>query len=244
MLARAVAGESNVPFLSISGSEFVEMFVGVGASRVRDLFTNAKKIAPAIIFIDEIDAIGKKRGPGNGGGHDEREQTLNQILTEMDGFDNDTNVIVMAATNRSDVLDKALLRPGRFDRKITVNLPNQSDREKILEVHAKNKKIAKDVDFKYLASSTVGFSGADLGNILNEAAIITARYNEKEITQVRLQQAFERIVMGLQKKSLVMNDQERKITAYHEVGHALLGKLCLHSDPVHKISITPRGGAL
>lgn len=244
MLARAVAGESNVPFLSISGSEFVEMFVGVGASRVRDLFANAKKIAPAIIFIDEIDAIGKKRGPGNGGGHDEREQTLNQILTEMDGFDNDTNVIVMAATNRSDVLDKALLRPGRFDRKITVNLPNQADREQILAVHAKNKKIAKDVDFKYLASSTVGFSGADLGNILNEAAIITARYNEKEITQIRLQQAFERIVMGLQKKSLVMNEQERKITAYHEVGHALLGKLCTHSDPVHKISITPRGGAL
>ena len=161
--------------------------------------------------------LGKKRGPGTGGGHDEREQTLNQILTEMDGFDNDTNVIVIGATNRSDVLDKALLRPGRFDRKITVNLPNQADREQILAVHAKNKKIADDVDFKYLASSTVGFSGADLGNILNEAAIITARYNEKEITQARLQQAFERIVMGLQKKSLVMNEQERKITAYHEV---------------------------
>ncbi len=244
MLARAVAGESNVPFLSISGSEFVEMFVWVGASRVRDLFTNAKKIAPAIIFIDEIDAIGKKRGPGTGGWHDEREQTLNQILTEMDGFDNDTNVIVIGATNRSDVLDKALLRPGRFDRKITVNLPNQSDREKILEVHAKNKKVEKDIDFKALASSTVWFSGADLGNVLNEAAIITARYSEKAISKMRLQQAFERIVMGLSKKSLVMNDQERKITSYHEVGHALLGKLCLHSDPVHKISITPRGGAL
>jgi len=244
MLARAVAGESNVPFLSISWSEFVEMFVWVGASRVRDLFTNAKKIAPAIIFIDEIDAIGKKRGPGNGGGHDEREQTLNQILTEMDWFDNDTNVIVIAATNRSDVLDKALLRPGRFDRKITVNLPNQTDREKILEVHAKNKKIEKDVDFKALASSTVGFSGADLWNVLNEAAIVSARYEDKKITKKHLQTAFERIVMGLSKKSLVMNEQERKITSYHEVGHALLWKLCINSDPVHKISITPRGWAL
>ncbi len=244
MLARAVAWESNVPFLSISGSEFVEMFVWVGASRVRDLFTNAKKIAPAIIFIDEIDAIGKKRGPGTGGWHDEREQTLNQILTEMDGFDNDTNVIVIGATNRSDVLDRALLRPGRFDRKITVNLPNQTDREKILEVHAQTKKIDSSVDFKWLASSTVGFSWADLWNILNEAAIITARYWEKEITEMRLQQAFERIVMGLQKKSLVMNNEERKITAYHEVGHAILWRLLTHSDPVHKISITPRGGAL
>jgi len=244
MLARAVAGESNVPFLSISGSEFVEMFVWVGASRVRDLFTNAKKIAPAIIFIDEIDAIGKKRWPGTWGWHDEREQTLNQILTEMDGFDNDTNVIVIWATNRSDVLDKALLRPGRFDRKITVNLPNQTDREKILEVHAKNKKVEKDIDFKALASSTVWFSWADLWNVLNEAAIITARYNEKAISKSRLQQAFERIVMGLSKKSLVMNEQERKITSYHEVGHALLWKLCKHSDPVHKVSITPRWGAL
>jgi len=244
MLARAVAGESNVPFLSISWSEFVEMFVWVGASRVRDLFANAKKIAPAIIFIDEIDAIGKKRWPGNGGWHDEREQTLNQILTEMDGFDNETNVIVMAATNRSDVLDKALLRPGRFDRKITVNLPNQTDREKILEVHSQTKKIEKELDFKSLASSTVWFSGADLWNVLNEAAIITARYGEKAISKLRLQQAFERIVMWLSKKSLVMNEQERKITSYHEVGHALLWKLCIHSDPVHKISITPRWWAL
>ena len=244
MLARAVAWESNVPFLSISGSEFVEMFVGVGASRVRDLFTNAKKIAPAIIFIDEIDAIGKKRWPGQGGWHDEREQTLNQILTEMDGFDNDTNVIVIGATNRSDVLDKALLRPGRFDRKITVNLPNQTDREKILEVHATTKKIEKDVDFKALAASTVWFSWADLWNVMNEAAIITARHSEKKISPKRLQEAFERIVMWLSKKSLVMNEQERKITAYHEVGHALLGKLCEHSDPVHKVSITPRGWAL
>ena len=244
MLARAVAGESNVPFLSISGSEFVEMFVWVGASRVRDLFTNAKKIAPAIIFIDEIDAIGKKRWPGTGGGHDEREQTLNQILTEMDWFDNDTNVIVIGATNRADVLDRALLRPGRFDRKITVNLPNQPDREEILKIHARDKKVKKDIDFKALASSTIGFSGADLGNIMNEAAIITARYDEKEISTPRIQQAFERIVMGLQKKSLVMNEQERKITAYHEVWHALLWKLLPNSDPVHKISITPRGWAL
>ncbi len=244
LLARAVAGESNVPFLSISGSEFVEMFVWVGASRVRDLFANAKKIAPAIIFIDEIDAIGKKRWPWLWWGHDEREQTLNQILTEMDGFDNDTNVIVVWATNRADVLDKALLRPWRFDRKITVNLPNQSDREKILEVHAKNKKIDTSADFKALASSTVWFSGADLWNVINEAAIISARYNEKKIGWLRLQQAFERIVMGLEKKSLVMNKQERKITAYHEVWHALLGKLCEHSDPVHKVSITPRWGAL
>lgn len=244
LLARAVAGESNVPFLSISWSEFVEMFVWVGASRVRDLFTNAKKIAPAIIFIDEIDAIGKKRWPGLGGWHDEREQTLNQILTEMDGFDNDTNVIVMGATNRADVLDKALLRPGRFDRKITVNLPNQADREQILKIHAEGKKIEDDVDFKALAASTVGFSGADLYNIMNEAAIITARYNEKLISSKRIQEAFERIVMGLRKKSLVMNEKEREITAYHEVGHALLGKILPNSDPVHKISITPRGGAL
>ena len=244
MLARAVAWESNVPFLSISGSEFVEMFVWVGASRVRDLFTQAKKLAPAIIFIDEIDAIGKKRWPGMGGWHDEREQTLNQILTEMDGFDNDTNVIIIGATNRSDVLDKALLRPWRFDRKITVNLPNQADREKILWVHARDKKIEKDIDFKALAGSTVWFSWADLGNILNEAAIISARFDKKVISQEHIQQAFERIVMGLQKKSLVMNEEERKITAYHEVWHALLGKLCTHSDPVHKVSITPRGGAL
>ncbi|NDK09057.1 ATP-dependent zinc metalloprotease FtsH, partial [Candidatus Gracilibacteria bacterium] len=217
---------------------------GVGASRVRDLFINAKKLAPAIIFIDEIDAIGKKRGPGTGGGHDEREQTLNQILTEMDGFDNDTNIIVMGATNRADVLDKALLRPGRFDRKITVRLPNLNDREGILKVHTVDKKLAKDVDLRSLASSTVGFSGADLGNLINEAAIITARHNEKIITDSRVQEAFERIVMGLRKKSLVMNEKEREITAYHEIGHALVGKFLPNIDPVHKISITPRGGAL
>ncbi|MDD2870722.1 MAG: ATP-dependent zinc metalloprotease FtsH [Candidatus Gracilibacteria bacterium] len=244
MLARAVAGESNVPFLSISGSEFVEMFVGVGASRVRDLFENAKKIAPAIIFIDEIDAIGKKRGPGAGGGHDEREQTLNQILTEMDGFNNETNVIVMGATNRADVLDKALLRPGRFDRKITVNLPNINDREEILKIHATTRKVEDNIEFRSLASKTVGFAGADLGNLINEAAILSARHDEKTISNKRIDEAFERIVMGLRKKSQVMNELEKKITAYHEVGHALVGKLLPNTDPVHKVSIVSRGGAL
>lgn len=244
LIARAVAGESNVPFLSISGSEFVEMFVWVWASRVRDLFEQAKKIAPSIIFIDEIDAIGKKRWPGLWGWHDEREQTLNQILTEMDGFDQDTNVIIMAATNRADVLDKALLRPGRFDRKVTINLPNLEDREKILQVHSKNKPLAKDVNYKSLASQTVWFSGADLGNLINEAAIITARKNLKEITNEIITEAFEKIVMGLTKKSQVMNDEEKKITAYHEVGHALVGKLLPHTDPVHKVSIISRGWAL
>lgn len=244
LLARAVAGESNVEFLSISGSEFVEMFVWVGASRVRDLFENAKKIAPCIIFIDEIDAIGKKRWPGLWGWHDEREQTLNQILTEMDGFSQDTNVIVMAATNRADVLDKALLRPGRFDRKVTIHLPNVIDREKILHVHAKGKPMDEKVDYKALAATTVGFSGADLWNLINEAALLTARKNLKSITQENLQLAFEKIVMWLTKKSQVMNEQERKITAYHEVGHALVGKLLTHTDPVHKVSIVSRGWAL
>ena len=244
LLARAVAGESNVPFMSISGSEFVEMFVWVWASRVRDLFTNAKKMAPAIIFIDEIDAIWKKRWPGTGGWHDEREQTLNQILTEMDGFDNETNVIVIWATNRADVLDKALLRPGRFDRKITVSLPNLTDREAILKVHSRNKKIAKDVVFKDVASQTVGFSGADLDNLINESAIITARRDEKEIKSKTITEAFERIVMGLRKKSQVMNMDEKKVTAYHEVGHALVWKLLPNTDPVHKVSIVSRWGAL
>ena len=244
MLARAVAWESNVPFLSISGSEFVEMFVWVGASRVRDLFENAKKLAPAIIFIDEIDAIGKKRWPGNWGWHDEREQTLNQILTEMDGFDNDTNVIVMWATNRADVLDKALLRPGRFDRKITVNLPNLSDREEILKVHARNKKVEKNIDFRSLASQTVWFSWADMWNLLNESAIITARKNKKTITNETITEAFERIVMWLRKKSQVMNEMEKKITAYHEVWHALVWKLLPNPDPVHKVSIVSRWWAL
>ncbi len=244
LLARAVAGESEVPFLSISGSEFVEMFVWVGASRVRDLFENAKKMAPCIIFIDEIDAIGKKRWPGNWGGHDEREQTLNQILTEMDWFDNETNVIVMWATNRVDVLDQALLRPGRFDRKITVNLPNLSDREAILKVHSRNKKLENNIDFRALASQTVWFSGADMWNLMNESAIITARHNEKIISNSRIIEAFERIVMWLRKKSQVMNDKEKSITAYHEVGHALVGKLLPNTDPVHKISIVSRWWAL
>lgn len=244
LLARAVAGESNVPFLSISWSEFVEMFVWVWASRVRDLFENAKKLAPAIIFIDEIDAIWKKRWPWLWGWHDEREQTLNQILTEMDWFDNETNVIVMWATNRSDVLDKALLRPGRFDRKITVNLPNLKDREEILKVHSEWKKIDKDIDFRSLASSTVWFSWADLWNLMNEAAIITARNDEIIISEKRIQEAFERIVMWLRKKTQVMNEMEKNITAYHEVGHALVWKLLPNTDPVHKVSIISRWWAL
>lgn len=244
LIARAVAGESDVPFLSISGSEFVEMFVWVWASRVRDLFEQAKKLAPSIIFIDEIDAIGKKRWPWLWGWHDEREQTLNQILTEMDGFDQDTNIIIMAATNRSDVLDKALLRPGRFDRKITINLPNLDDREKILKVHSKNKPISKNIDFRAIASQTVWFSGADLWNLINEAAIITARKNLSEITKEIITEAFEKIVMWLTKKSQVMNVQEKKITAYHEVGHALVWKLLPNTDPVHKVSIISRWWAL
>ena len=244
LIARAVAWESDVPFLSISGSEFVEMFVWVWASRVRDLFEQAKKIAPSIIFIDEIDAIGKKRWPWLWGGHDEREQTLNQILTEMDWFDQDTNVIIMAATNRSDVLDKALLRPGRFDRKVTINLPNLEDRVKILQVHTKNKPISKDINFKDIASQTVWFSWADLWNLINESAIITARKNLKEISREIITEAFEKIVMWLTKKSQVMNAQEKKITAYHEVGHALVWRLLPNTDPVHKVSIISRWWAL
>lgn len=243
LLARAVAGEAGVPFFSISGSEFVEMFVGVGAARVRDLFAEAKANAPAIIFIDEIDAIGKKRSTGFGGGHDEREQTLNQILTEMDWFDNETNVIIMGATNRADVLDKALLRPGRFDRKVTINLPNLEDRIAILEVHARNKPISKKINFRSIASSTIGFSGADLENLLNEAAILAGRENASEITQAMIQQSIEKIVMGNTKQSHVMTDFEQKLTAYHEVGHAIVGKMTKHSDPVHKISIVSRGSA-
>jgi len=244
MLARAVAWESNVPFLSISWSEFVEMFVWVWASRVRDLFTNAKKLAPAIIFIDEIDAIWKKRWPGTWWWHDEREQTLNQILTEMDWFDNDTNVIVMWATNRSDVLDRALLRPWRFDRKITVNLPNINDREEILKIHASTKKIEDNINYKDIASKTVWFSWADLWNLMNEAAIITARNNEKQVSEKRITESFERIVMWLRKKSQVMNQKEKEITAYHEVWHALVWKLLPNTDPVHKVSIISRGWAL
>lgn len=242
MLARAVAGEANVPFFSISGSEFVEMFVGVGASRVRDLFQKAKKNAPAIIFIDEIDAVGRKRGSGMGGGHDEREQTLNQILVEMDGFDGATNVIVLAATNRADVLDPALLRPGRFDRRVNISLPERKDREAILKVHFKNKPVDDTVDLDKLAAKTAGSSGADLANIANEAAIIAARRNSKEISNDDLTEAFEKVAIGPERKAKVMNEHEKELTAYHEAGHAIVGHVLPDSDPVHKITIIPRGG--
>lgn len=241
LLARAVAGEANVPFFSISGSEFVEMFVGVGASRVRDLFAKAKKNAPSIIFIDEIDAVGRRRGSGMGGGHDEREQTLNQILVEMDGFDNDTNVIVLAATNRVDVLDPALLRPGRFDRRTNITLPERKDREAILKVHFKKKPADETVDLDKLAAKTAGSSGADLANIANEAAIIAARRNGKKISNNDLTQAFERIAIGPERKAKIMSDKEKQLTAYHEAGHAIVGHLMPDSDPVHKVTIIPRG---
>lgn len=242
MLARAVAGEANVPFFSISGSEFVEMFVGVGASRVRDLFAKAKKNAPAIIFIDEIDAVGRKRGSGMGGGHDEREQTLNQILVEMDGFETGTNVIVLAATNRADVLDPALLRPGRFDRRTNIMLPERKDREAILKVHFKNKPTDETVNLDKLAAKTAGSSGADLANIANEAAIIAARRNAKKITNSDLTEAFEKVAIGPERKAKVMNEHEKKLTAYHEAGHAIVGHVLPDSDPVHKVTIIPRGG--
>ena len=242
MLARAVVGEAGVPFFSISGSEFVEMFVGVGASRVRDLFSKAKKNAPCIVFIDEIDAVGRKRGSGMGGGHDEREQTLNQILVEMDGFDGDTNVIVLAATNRADVLDPALLRPGRFDRRVTITLPERKDREAILKVHFKKKPTDETVDLDKLAAKTAGSSGADLANMANEAAIIAARRNKKKITNDELTEAFERVAIGPERKAKVMNDHEKELTAYHEAGHAIVGHVLPDSDPVHKVTIIPRGG--
>lgn len=242
MLARAVAGEANVPFFSISGSEFVEMFVGVGASRVRDLFTKAKKNAPAIIFIDEIDAVGRKRGSGMGGGHDEREQTLNQILTEMDGFEQGANVIVLAATNRADVLDPALLRPGRFDRRTNIMLPERKDREAILKVHFKNKPVDETVNIDSLAAKTAGSSGADLANIANEAAIVAARENSKKISNKHLTEAFEKVAIGPERKTKVMNEKEKQLTAYHEAGHAIVGHVLPDSDPVHKVTIIPRGG--
>lgn len=242
MLARAVAGEANVPFFSISGSEFVEMFVGVGASRVRDLFAKAKKNAPAIIFIDEIDAVGRKRGSGMGGGHDEREQTLNQILVEMDGFETGTNVIVLAATNRADVLDPALLRPGRFDRRTNIMLPERKDRESILKVHFKKKPSDETVNLDALAAKTAGSSGADLANIANEAAIIAARRNAKKISNKDLTEAFEKVAIGPERKTKIMNDKEKQLTAYHEAGHALVGHVLPDSDPVHKVTIIPRGG--
>ena len=240
LMARAVAGEANVPFFSISGSEFAEMFVGVGASRVRDLFNKAKKNAPAIIFIDEIDAVAHKRDARGGAGRED-EQTLNQILVEMDGFDNESGVIVMAATNRVDMLDKALLRPGRFDRHIDVTLPERKDRLEILKVHFKNKPVADDLDLESLAKKTAGSSGADLANIANEAAITAAREKHEKITTKDLTEAFERVAIGPERKSKVMNDEEKRLTAYHEAGHAIVGHVLPDSDPVHKVTIIPRG---
>jgi cell division protease FtsH len=242
MLARAVAGEADVPFFSISGSEFVEMFVGVGASRVRDLFAKAKKNAPCIIFVDEIDAVGRKRGSGMGGGHDEREQTLNQILVEMDGFEQGQNVIVLAATNRADVLDPALLRPGRFDRRVNIDLPDRKDRAAILKVHFKDKPAAASVDLDALAAKSAGSSGADLANIANEAAIVAARLNHKEISNEDLTAAFEKVAIGPERKSKIMSDKEKEITAFHEAGHAIVGHVLPDSDVVHKVTIIPRGG--
>ncbi len=244
LLAKAVAGEAGVPFFTISGSEFVEMFVGVGASRVRDLFKNAKEQSPSIIFIDEIDAVGRQRGAGLGGGHDEREQTLNQLLVEMDGFEENESVILIAATNRPDVLDPALLRPGRFDRQITVDRPDVRGREQILRVHAENKPLDTDVSFEKLAQLTVGFAGADLANLLNEAALLTARRNRSLISMDEIEESMERVMAGPQRKSRVMTEAERRIIAYHESGHALVGHVLENSDPVHKISIISRGQAL
>ena len=243
LFAKAVAGEAEVPFFSASGSDFVEMFVGVGASRVRDLFENAKKNAPCIIFIDEIDAVGRQRGAGLGGGNDEREQTLNQILVQMDGFEGNDGVIVMAATNRADILDPALMRPGRFDRQVYVNLPDVKGREAILKVHARNKPLAPDVNFKTVARMTSGFSGADLANLLNEAAILAARKGKQFIGNIELYEGINKVLMGPQKKSRVVTESDKRCTAYHESGHAVLAKLCPHCDPVHEVSIIPRGNA-
>jgi cell division protease FtsH len=244
LMAKAVAGEASVPFFSISGSDFVEMFVGVGASRVRDLFEQAKKHQPCIIFIDEIDAVGRQRGAGLGGGHDEREQTLNQLLVEMDGFDVNTNIIVIAATNRPDILDNALLRPGRFDRQIYINAPDVKGREQILEVHSKNKKLDKDVDLKVLAKRTPGFTGADLQNLLNESALLAARNNETKITMNDIDRSIDRVIAGVEKRSKVLTDADKELTSYHEVGHALIDKLLPEANELHKVSIIPRGMAL
>jgi len=244
LLARAIAGEAGVPFFSISGSDFVEMFVGVGASRVRDLFDQAKKSAPCIVFIDEIDAVGRQRGAGLGGGHDEREQTLNQLLVEMDGFDQNTGVILIAATNRPDVLDPALLRPGRFDRQIVVDRADVKGRAKILEVHARNKPLSKEVSLEILAKRTPGFSGADLENLLNEAALLAARRNKTVIEMNDCDEAIDRVMVGPERKSIVMSQKEKEITAYHESGHAIIGGLTDKGDPIHKVTIIPRGMAL
>ncbi|MBE6809825.1 MAG: ATP-dependent zinc metalloprotease FtsH [Ruminococcaceae bacterium] len=243
LLARAVAGEAGVPFFSISGSDFVEMYVGVGASRVRDLFGEAKKNAPAIIFIDEIDAVGRQRGAGLGGGHDEREQTLNQMLVEMDGFGTNEGVIVMAATNRPDILDKALLRPGRFDRQITVNYPDVKGREEILKVHSRGKPLGPDVNLATIAKSTSGFTGADLENLLNEAALLAVRHNKKAITQEEIEEATIKVVMGTEKKSHKVSEKDKMVTSYHEAGHAIVSYFLPTQDPVHQISIIPRGMA-
>ena len=244
LLARAVAGEANVPFFSISGSDFVEMFVGVGASRVRDLFEQGKKNAPCIVFIDEIDAVGRHRGAGLGGGHDEREQTLNQLLVEMDGFESNEGVILVAATNRPDVLDPALLRPGRFDRRIVVNRPDVKGREGILAVHTKKIPLADDVNIHVLARGTSGFSGADLANLVNEAALNAARYNQKVVRMLDFEFAKDKVLMGSERRSMIINDEEKKVTAVHEAGHALLAVVLPHADPVHKVTIIPRGMAL
>ncbi len=243
LLARAVAGEAGVPFFSISGSDFVEMFVGVGASRVRDLFGEAKKSAPAIVFIDEIDAVGRQRGAGLGGGHDEREQTLNQLLVEMDGFGINEGVIVMAATNRPDILDKALLRPGRFDRQITVNYPDVKGREEILKVHSRGKPLGPDVNLKTIAKSTAGFTGADLENLLNESALLAVRHKKKAITQEEVEEATIKVVMGAEKKSHIVSDKDKMVTSYHEAGHAVVSYFLPTQDPVHQISIIRRGMA-
>ena len=243
LFAKAVAGEAGVPFFSVSGSDFVEMYVGVGAKRVRDLFDMAKKNQPCIIFIDEIDAVGRRRGAGLGGGHDEREQTLNQILVQMDGFESNEGIIIMAATNRADILDPALLRPGRFDRQINVNLPDVKGREQILKVHARNKPMAADVNFKTVARITAGFSGAELANLLNEAAILAARKGKKLIGNLELYDGINKVLMGPQKKSRVVTESDKRCTAYHEAGHAVLACLCKHCDPVHEVSIIPRGRA-
>jgi len=243
LLARAVAGEANVPFFYISGSEFVEMFVGVGASRVRDLFAMAKKFAPSIVFIDEIDAVGRQRGAGLGGGHDEREQTLNQILVEMDGFDRETNIIVVAATNRPDILDPALLRPGRFDRRVVIDIPDINDREAILKIHAIGKPLGKEVNLRRIAERTPGFSGADLANVINEAAISTARQNKKIVDQETLYHSIEKVLLGPERRSHILSEKEKEIAAYHEAGHALVAGVLPHADPVHKISIVARGQA-
>jgi cell division protease FtsH len=243
LLARAVAGEANVPFFHISGAEFVEMFVGVGAARVRDVFMTAKKASPAILFIDEIDAVGRERGAGLGGGHDEREQTLNQILVEMDGFDNNTNIIVMAATNRPDVLDSALLRPGRFDRRVVLDLPDINEREAILKIHCRNKSLTKDNNLRRIAERTPGFSGADLANLVNEGAILSARRNKKEVGQMELLESIEKVILGPERKTKTIAEIEKKIIAYHEAGHAVVAHFSEYSDPVQKVSIIARGHA-